>query len=92
MTVQLEVSANSTSKREIGTTNESGGSGSGGWGPWKVEVHGSLSQEVKVNHSMGKSSDYQISVHASQQPTTQGMDQLMALLSSTIQPIPAQTK
>ncbi|MFN3225423.1 MAG: DUF2589 domain-containing protein [Hyphomicrobiales bacterium] len=57
-----------------------------------VEATGKMSTQRENTRSTDKSAKYDVTVHASQQPPTEGMAKLMDLLASTVEPIKIEKK
>lgn len=83
---EMEVKTQAVVKSETAAKSKAE-AGYKGWG-----FNASLSGEVSSNSSASRSSDtgakYSISVHASQQPSTEGMNKLASIFASVIEPIP----
>lgn len=60
-----------------------------GWGFWSasVKMHGKVATHRENTRSTDVTAKYDVRVHASQQPPTEGMSKLMDLLASTVEPI-----
>lgn len=85
---EMEVKAQALDKSETAAKAKAE-AGYKGWG-FNASVSGEVSSSASASRTSDTSAKYSISVHASQQPATEGMNKLASILASVIEPIPAE--